>query len=236
MQLGLRPMPKSSESAAVSPLTGRKSKREACKRWMEPHLLDQDALKGWKSACLWLIAQLDTFSYKGWLQTHKSKKNKAQVQFRGHRHPAIFATTTQNSRDRQERGKNKKISALSNHTKALAEKTSIVRKEVFYPMCSHIHASQLNIWLCALNATNIWSTIASSCDDVAIVFSLIHFLHKLWQFLIPYTHTHARTLWPHFSLLVSVPWHSGANLGWGGGWDSGNWWKQSHRINPVMSI
>lgn len=62
------------------------------------HLLGWNAFKGQESVYLWLIVQSDTFLYKVyWLQEHKSKKNKSQVQFWGHWHPAIFTATAHTS-------------------------------------------------------------------------------------------------------------------------------------------
>ena len=68
------------------------------------HLLGWNAFKGQESVYLWLIVQSDTFLYKVyWLQEHKSKKNKSQVQFWGHWHPAISAATAHTSQRAERR-------------------------------------------------------------------------------------------------------------------------------------
>lgn len=78
-------------------LSGKAKSRPAKDEW-DTHLLGWNAFKGQESVYLWLIVQSDTFLYKVyWLQAHKSKKNKSQVQFGGHWHPAITAATARTS-------------------------------------------------------------------------------------------------------------------------------------------
>lgn len=76
----------------------RKAQSVPAKDEWGTHLLGWNAFKGQESVYLWLIVQSDTFLYKVyWLQEHKSKKNKSQVQFWGHWHPAISAATAHTS-------------------------------------------------------------------------------------------------------------------------------------------